>query len=329
MKIAVIGAGAWGTTLANTLAKKGLETTLWVHEPELVEEMKNTGTNTWYLPDFKLCDKLTFDSDAEKVMTGADIFLVVVPSQFMRSVLGRIKHLFPKNPVVVCASKGIELNTGAPMSRVIRESLDGLSLRYAHISGPTFAYELSAEMPTSVVLGCEDDELAKRIQEVFSTNYFRVYSNPDYRGVELGGAIKNIMAIAAGIADGLKFGHNARAALITRGLAEMSRLGKAMGADPATFMGLSGMGDLVLTCTGDLSRNRQVGLKLGQGMKLSEILKMRKVAEGVKTTESVHGLAQNLGVDMPLTEQVYRILYEDKDPAKAVYDLMSRDLKPE
>lgn len=329
MKIAVIGAGAWGTTLANTLAKKGLETGLWVREPDLVKEIQTTGFNTIYLPDYKLCETLTCDSDPKKILSGADIFLVVVPSQFIRQILGNLKPLFPQNPIVVCASKGIELKTGAPMSRVISEALEGLSPRYAHISGPTFAYELSAEMPTSVVLGCEDSTLAKELQEVFSTSYFRVYSNPDFRGVEIGGAIKNIMAIAAGIADGLKFGHNARAALITRGLAEMSRLGKAMGADPATFMGLSGMGDLVLTCTGDLSRNRQVGLKLGQGLKLAEILKMRNVAEGVKTTKSVHELSKRLGVDMPLTEQIYRILYEDKDPAKAVCDLMARDLKQE
>ncbi|OEU67182.1 MAG: glycerol-3-phosphate dehydrogenase [Desulfovibrio sp. S3730MH75] len=329
MKIAVIGAGAWGTTLANTLAKKDLNVSLWVREQELVEEIKKTGRNTVFLPDFDLAKNLRCDSDPAKVMEGADYFILVVPSQFMRSALIDLKHLFPQNPAVICASKGIELNTGAPMSQVIFEALEGLNPRYAHISGPTFAYELSAEMPTSVALGCEDEELGKEVQAIFASEYLRVYTNPDYRGVEIGGAIKNIMAIAAGIADGLKFGHNARAALITRGIAEMGRLGTAMGANPATFMGLSGMGDLVLTCTGDLSRNRQVGLKLGQGLKLSEILKMRMVAEGVKTTESVHALAQKLSVEMPITEQVYKILYEDKNPAEAVRDLMGRDLKPE
>jgi glycerol-3-phosphate dehydrogenase (NAD(P)+) len=329
MKIAVIGAGAWGTALANTFAKKGLETGLWARDSRLAAEINQTGVNKEYLPECQLDRRLVCDSNPEKIMSGADIFMIVIPSQFIRSNLKNFKHLFPKKPVVVCASKGIELNTGAPMSQVISDSLAGLSPRYAHLSGPSFAFELSAEMPTTVVLGCEDENLGKNLQEVFSTNYFRVYSNPDFRGVEIGGAIKNIMAIATGIADGLNFGHNTRAALITRGLAEMQRLGIAMGANPATFMGLSGMGDLVLTCTGDLSRNRQVGLKLGKGIKLSEILKMRKVAEGVKTTESVHELAKKMGVDMPLTEQIYRILYEDKDPVKAVLDLMSRELKQE
>ncbi|WP_432737895.1 NAD(P)H-dependent glycerol-3-phosphate dehydrogenase [Maridesulfovibrio sp. FT414] len=326
MKVAVIGAGAWGTTLANTLAKKGLDTHLLVREQELCNEMKETGYNSVFLPSCRLCDDLQCDSNPEKVLKDAKYYILVVPSQFMRDSLARIKPYFPHNPAVICASKGIELNTGAPMSQVVHEALDGLTPRYGHISGPTFAYELSAELPTSIVLGCEDEKLAREVQALFSTSYLRVYTNPDFRGVELGGAIKNIMAIAAGMADGLKFGHNARAALITRGIAEMSRLGVAMGAKASTFMGLSGMGDLVLTCTGDLSRNRQVGLKLGQGMKLSEILKMRMVAEGVKTTESVHFLAKKLGVEMPITEQVYRILYEDKDPAQAVCDLMTRDL---
>lgn len=326
MKVAVIGAGAWGTTLANTLAKKGLDTHLWVREQALCDEMRETGYNSVFLPDFKLSRDLQCDSNPENILAKADYYILVVPSQFLRNALETLRPFFPQNPAVICASKGIELNTGAPMSQVVAESLDGLNPRYGHISGPTFAYELSAELPTSIVLGSEDEVLAKEGQELFSTPYLRVYTNTDYRGVELGGAIKNIMAIAAGMADGLKFGHNARAALITRGIAEMSRLGVAMGARASTFMGLSGMGDLVLTCTGDLSRNRQVGLKLGQGLRLSEILKMRMVAEGVKTTESVHFLARRLGVEMPITEQVYRILYEDKDPAQAVRDLMERDL---
>lgn len=326
MKVAVIGAGAWGTTLANTLAKKGIDTRLWVREQDLCDEMKSTGYNSVYLPDFKLCEQLKCDSNPETVLTDADYYILVVPSQFMRQTLSTMKPFFPEKPAVICASKGIELKTGAPMSQVVADSLEGLNPRYGHLSGPTFAYELSAELPTSIVLGCEDEKLAKEVQELFYTPYLRIYTNPDYRGVELGGAIKNIMAIAAGMADGLKFGHNARAALITRGIAEMSRLGVAMGAQASTFMGLSGMGDLVLTCTGDLSRNRQVGLKLGQGLKLDDILKMRMVAEGVKTTESVHFLAQKLGVELPITEQVYRILYEDKDPAQAVCDLMERDL---
>ncbi|SMF01692.1 NAD(P)H-dependent glycerol-3-phosphate dehydrogenase [Desulfovibrio gilichinskyi] len=329
MKIAVIGAGAWGTALANTLARNNHDASLWGRSAELIDEIKKTGRNTIYLPNCDLSKKLKCDCDPAKVMDGAEYFILVVPSQFMRSSLISLKHLFPKNPAIICASKGIELNSGAPMSQVIEEALEGLNPRYGHLSGPTFAYELSAQKPTSIVLGCEDEELGKEVQAFFANNYLRVYTNPDFRGVELGGAIKNVMAIAAGIADGLNFGNNARAALITRGITEMSRLGVAMGANPATFMGLSGLGDLILTCTGDLSRNRQVGLKLGQGLKLSEILKMRMVAEGVKTAESVHTLAKKLGVEMPITEQVYKILYKDKDPDKAVCDLMERDLKPE
>jgi len=213
---------------------------------------------------------------------------------------------------------------------VVAEALDGKHPRYASLSGPSFAAEVCTDMPTTVSLGCEDHELGRELQSALSTQFFRVYFTPDFRGVELGGAVKNVMAIAAGIADGLEFGHDARAAIITRGLAEMSRLGLAMGGQQRTFMGLSGMGDLVLTCTGDLSRNRQVGLKLGQGRSLDDIIgEMNAVAEGVKTTQSLYDLSQKLDVVLPITEQVYKILYKDKDPARAVEDLMNRELKDE
>ncbi len=330
MKVAVIGAGAWGTTLANMLAKKGVETTLWALEQDLVSEIRKTGRNTWYLKDFPLDESLAVTSDLNQVAEGVDVHLVCVPCQFLRSVLERMVRHLPKRPVMVCASKGIELSTLSPMSRLFEDELASLKVRYAHISGPSFAFEVSREMPTSVVLGCADKKLGRELQDLFSTEYFRVYTSVDYKGVELGGAVKNIIAIAAGIADGLEFGHNARAALINRGLAEMSRFGKAMGADPKTFMGLSGMGDLVLTCTGDLSRNRQVGKSLGQGQKLLDVLgQMKMVAEGVKTTEAVYKLSKKLGVELPITEQVYAILYEEKDPAAAVRDLMARPLKEE
>lgn len=330
MKTAVIGAGSWGTTLAHLLAKKGVPTTLWVREPELLAEMKDTGRNTWFLPDVPLCPELALHSNPARAFAGAKVFLLVVPSQFMRASLTGFRDILPRRPVMVCASKGIENGTLAPMSQVVAEALDGLSPRYAALSGPSFAKEVSLGMPTTVSLGCADKKLGRELQALFSTETFRVYTNPDFLGVELGGALKNVMAIGAGIADGLGFGHDARAALITRGLAEMSRLGKVMGAKPKTFMGLSGMGDLVLTCTGDLSRNRTVGLKLGQGRKLADILAETKtVAEGVRTTQSVFQLSRTLGVELPLTEQVYRILYEDKDPAQAVRDLMTRELKDE
>ena len=330
MKIAVLGAGAWGTTLADMLAKNGRETVLWAREPEVAAEIRETRENKTFLPGHILSDKLTVEHDPETAFKGADYFLVVIPSQFIRPALKSFVDILPDNPVIVCASKGIELDSLAPMSRVVAEALDGKHPRYASLSGPSFAAEVSADMPTSVSLGCDDHDLGRELQEAFSTPFFRVYYTPDYRGVELGGAVKNVIAIAAGIADGLGFGHDARAALITRGLAELSRLGQAMGGQERTFMGLSGMGDLVLTCTGDLSRNRQVGLKLGQGQKLDDIIsEMKAVAEGVKTTNSLYNLSKKLEVELPITDQVYSILYEGKDPAQATMDLMSRDLKDE
>jgi len=330
MKIAVLGAGAWGTTLADMLAKNDVNTTLWAREPEVVTNIREKRENSTFLPGVTLSEKLNVESDPETAFAGADYFLVVIPSQFIRPALEGFRDILPMNPVIVCASKGIELGSLAPMSRVVAEALEGKRPRYASLSGPSFAAEVSADMPTSVSLGCEDHELGRELQEAFSTPFFRVYFTPDYRGVELGGAVKNVIAIAAGMADGLNFGHDARAALITRGLAELSRLGEAMGGQERTFMGLSGMGDLVLTCTGDLSRNRQVGLKLGQGQKLDDIIsEMKAVAEGVKTTKSLHDLSKKLGVELPITDQVYKILYEGKDPAQATRDLMNRDLKDE
>jgi len=330
MKIAVIGGGSWGTTLANMLAKKGLDVHLWIREHELLSEIKSTGENTWYMPGIKLSPGLHLATDLSQIMNGADYFLFAVPSQYLRSVLETLRRHMPKNVAVICACKGIEQDTLLPMSEVVREAIGSLKPRFAMISGPSFAFEVMREMPTAVSLGCADKKLAKEIQELMATPYFRVYTNPDVRGVELGGAIKNIIAIAAGVSDGLGFGANARAALITRGLAEMSRLGRAMGANPKTFMGLSGMGDLVLTCTGDLSRNRQVGLHLAKGEKLMDILsRMRMVAEGVKTTQAVHALGQKLALELPITEQMHEILYQEKSPSQAVRDLMTRTLKEE
>ncbi|MBI9081579.1 MAG: NAD(P)-dependent glycerol-3-phosphate dehydrogenase [Pseudodesulfovibrio sp.] len=330
MKIAVLGAGAWGTTLADMLARNGVDTVLWAREPEVAATIRATRINTTFLPDIPLSDNLKVESDPKIAFEGADYYLVVVPSQFIRPTLEGFRDILPDNPVIVCASKGIELESLAPMSRVVSEALDGKHPRYASLSGPSFAAEVSRNMPTTVALGCDDHALGHELQDAFSTPFFRVYFTPDYRGVELGGAVKNVIAIAAGISDGLGFGHDARAALITRGLAEMSRLGQAMGGQIRTFMGLSGMGDLVLTCTGDLSRNRQVGLKLGQGRRLDDIInEMKAVAEGVKTTKALYNLSQKLDVELPITEQVYNILYEDKDPAQAVKTLLSRELKDE
>lgn len=328
--IAVLGGGSWGTTLADMLCRKGLQTRLWVREKDLVREIKARLENSWYLPGIKLSSKLLVSDDPGAVIQGSDCVLVVIPCQYMRSILESFKDYFPDSPIVICASKGVELATLKPQSSVINEALSGKNPRYAVLSGPSFAGEVSRRLPTAVSLGCQDMSLGKTLQDVMSTEFFRVYANPDFRGVELGGALKNIMAVAAGISDGLEFGHDARAALITRGLVEMSRFGKALGGREKTFMGLSGMGDLVLTCTGDLSRNRQVGLELGRGKSLDNILAEKKtVAEGVKTTESVYRLSREMGVEMPITEQVYNVLFENKDPGSAVVRLMTRELKTE
>ena len=330
MKIAVIGGGSWGTTLANLAAKKGYEACLWVREQSLMAKIRSGRENTWYAPGVKLHEGLDASIDPAYVLNGADCVVLATPCQFMRSILLGLRDHFPKKPVVICGSKGIELETLCTMSEVVEQALTGLKPRFAMLSGPSFALEVLREAPTAIVLGCADKKLGKELQGALSTDYFRVYTNTDVKGVELGGAIKNIIAIAAGVADGLGFGSNARAALITRGLAEMGRLGKAMGAKPETFMGLSGMGDLVLTCTGELSRNRQVGLRLGQGQKLLDILgQMKMVAEGVKTAEAVHALGQKLKVELPISTEVYNVLYGDKDPAQAVRELMTRDLKDE
>ncbi len=330
MKIAVIGGGAWGTTLADVFAATGRETWLWVREAEVLSAIVNKRENVWYLPGVKLDERLVATQSRKQACEGTDIFVWVVPSQFLRPALADFKPHLPKRPVMVCANKGVELETLSTMSEIVEQELADLRPRFAMLSGPSFAAEVARRVPTTVALGCADKRLGKEIQEALSSEHFRIYTNTDYRGVELGGALKNIIAIAAGCADGLEFGHNARAALITRGLAEMGRLGAALGAKAATFQGLAGMGDLVLTCTGDLSRNRQVGLALGRGKRLADILsETRSVAEGVKTTESVYQLSRKLGVAMPITEQLYRVLYEDKDPRQAVYDLMTRELTDE
>jgi glycerol-3-phosphate dehydrogenase (NAD(P)+) len=330
-KIAVIGAGSWGTTLADLLAKKGHAVTLWAYEPELVLEMRQSRENTLFLPGIKLSENLAFTNDLEKAYAGCTMVLCVVPSQLVRRVMQNSLPFLPEGVVMVSASKGIEVDSLATVSEIYREILPPqLYANFAALSGPSFAREVAQEMPTAVTAAAASEEVARRVQQAFTTSFFRVYRNEDVIGVELGGAIKNVIAIAAGISDGLGFGCNTRAALITRGLAEMTRLGIAMGAQASTFAGLAGMGDLVLTCTGDLSRNRSVGIQIGQGRQLAEILgEMRMVAEGVKTTESAYNLARKLGVEMPIIEKMYQMLYENKPAREAVLELMSRDLKAE
>jgi len=329
--VAVVGGGSWGTALANLLAEKSIPVSLWVFEEDLCEEMQRTKENTLYLPGVQLSPLLYPDNDLEAVLAGKRIILMAVPSHVYRHVAMQMLD-FLKGPVVlVSATKGIENESLKTMSGIWHEIVpESIDWDYAVLSGPSFAREVVQKAPTAVTVASVSKEIAEEVQKLFSTEYFRVYTSTDVIGVELGGALKNIIALAAGIVDGLGLGHNTRAALMTRGLAEMSRLGTSMGADPLTFLGLAGVGDLVLTCTGDLSRNRTVGFKLGQGKKLSEILaEMRMVAEGVKTTRSVYHLARQKEIDMPICEQMYRILYEDLTPENALASLMQRELKHE
>jgi glycerol-3-phosphate dehydrogenase (NAD(P)+) len=329
--IAVVGAGSWGTTLSQILAKKGYPVDLWVYEKELCEIIVNTRENSVYLPGIRLHDHITPCNTLAQVVRNHPFIVMVVPSHVYRQAATEMIAHIDQETILVSATKGIETGSLLMMSDIWRELLPSSEvLKVLSLSGPSFAKEVAREIPTAITIAGNDLKLAQLAQQVFSTKYFRVYTSSDKIGVELAGALKNVIAIAAGISDGLGFGHNTRAALITRGLAEMSRLGAKMGANVLTFSGLSGVGDLLLTCTGDLSRNRHVGYQLGQGKTLTEILgEMRMVAEGVKTAQSVHFLAEKMGVEMPISDQVYQVLYEEKSPQTAVQDLMERALKHE
>jgi glycerol-3-phosphate dehydrogenase (NAD(P)+) len=325
IRIGVVGAGSWGTALALLLARKGYETVLWAYERECVDGVSQYGENRMFLPGFPFPPTLTATNDLPEAVRGADLVVAVSPSHTVRQVMTQARDFLPKVPIV-SASKGIENNTLMTMSEVLEQVLPSEYHPYlAYLSGPSFAKEVAQELPTAVTVAGRSEETAKRAQEIFTAAYFRVYTSDDVIGVELGGSIKNVMAIGAGVAEGLGYGHNTRAALITRGLHEIARLAMRRGAKELTMAGLAGMGDLVLTCTGDLSRNRGVGLRLGRGEKLQAILSdMKMVAEGVKTAKSVFDLANRERVEMPIAEQVYRILYEDKDPREAVFELMGR-----
>ncbi len=329
--IGVIGAGSWGTSLAHLLASNGYDVKLWVFEEDLCETIRTTGENNVFLPGFRLHERIRPENTLESVVKDSRLILMVVPSHVYRGVVMNMLPHLRDDAVIVSATKGIETETLLTMSGIWKEVLPPQSrIPVLCLSGPSFAKEVIRDVPTAVTLAGDDIETTRRIQKVLSTNRFRVYSSLDKIGVELAGASKNVIALAAGACDGLNFGHNTRAALITRGIAETSRLGVKMGAHPLTFSGLAGIGDLLLTCTGDLSRNRTVGFQLGQGKKLDEILGgMRMVAEGVITAKSIHFLARRMEVEMPICEQVYRVLYEGKDPLHVVQDLMERDLKHE
>ena len=329
--IGVIGAGSWGTVLANLLAEKGFVVDLWVREEEVYYQIKNEKMNPMFLPGVRLVSDINPVRAFREAVADKDLVLMVVPSHVFREVLSQIKPFLGRDTALMTATKGIENDTLKVMSQVAEEVLsDRHNTLFACLAGPSFAREVIANQPTAVTIASKDLGHAELLQRLFFTDFFRVYVSEDLIGVQLCGALKNVIAIAAGASDGLGFSLNARAALITRGLAEITRLGVAMGANPMTFAGLSGIGDLVLTCTGDLSRNRTVGLKIGRGIDLNEITEgMNMVAEGIRTSMSAYQLAKKMKIEMPIIEQVYGILYEGKDPKAAVRELMTRELKKE
>lgn len=329
-RLAVVGAGSWGTAFAAVTAEKGVETTLWARRSELADEINARRRNPDYLPDFELPPPLSATADMQKAVEGADVVIMAVPSHAYRDVFRRaMPHLGADAPVV-SLTKGVEQDSLRRMTEVMAEEADLPESRVAVVSGPNLAKEVMRRMPSATVVACADEDRAARLQELFMGPSFRVYTNPDVVGCELSGALKNVIAIAAGIADGMGFGDNSRASLITRGLAEITRLGVKLGGDPLTFAGLAGMGDLVATCISELSRNRTTGEELGRGRKLEDIVaETRMVAEGVKTSRPVLALAEREGVEMPIAEHVVKVLYEGVAPADMVASLMLRSAKPE
>ncbi len=331
MKIGVIGAGSFGTALGSILADKGYDVVLWTRSPDQMKSINEKHINNKHMPDLVLPDKLRASMDLIEVVKEKDMIVSAPPSHALSGILKEIRDHLPTKIPIVSASKGIENDTLRLVSEIFETELPGsFHSQLSYLSGPSFAKEMVRKVPTIVSIASKNEATAKRVQEIFSFTYFRTYWTPDVVGVEVGGALKNVIAIAAGVADGLGFGQNTRAAIITRGLNEITRMGLKMGADPMTFLGPSGMGDLVLTCCGEASRNRTVGFRLGKGEKLKDILaSMNEVAEGVKTTLSSKNLADKYGVEMAITSEVYQMLYEDKDPKEVVKALMGRDLKRE
>ncbi len=331
MKISVLGAGGWGTTLAILLHYNGHDVTLWEYKKHYSKVLDKNRINERYLPGIKIPKKILITHDLEESSTNKNMIVLAVPSQFLRGVVKDIVPANIKNSILVSVAKGIENKSLMTMSQMLRDEIPSLSPdQIGVLSGPSHAEEVSRRIPTAVVTASKNVETSKSIQAAFVTSYFRVYASTDILGVELGGAFKNVIAIGAGIVDGAKFGDNTKAAIMTRGIAEISRLGVALGAQPETFAGLSGMGDLIVTCMSRHSRNRFVGEQVGSGKKLEAVLKsMQMVAEGVETSRSASQLAKKHKVEVPITTEVYRILFEDKDPVKATTDLMTRDMKME
>lgn len=331
MRITVLGAGSWGTSLAIILADNGHNVTLWSYREEDTQQILTNRENVSFLPGIRVPDQVGVTSNLHQAVTDCEMIVAAVPAQYMRSVMVQLKHLPFRKITLVNVAKGIEIGTLMTMSETLHDVLR--EVPPAHIvtlSGPSHAEEVSRKIPTTVVAASSDTESAKLVQSVFMTPYFRVYASTDLMGVEIGGALKNVIAIAAGIIDGANLGDNTKAAVMTRGIAEIARVGVAMGAHIRTFSGLSGIGDLMVTCMSRHSRNRFVGVEIGKGRKLDEILaSMAMVAEGVATTQSAYDLARRVGVEVPIITEVHKILFEGKDALVACHDLMTRDPKGE
>lgn len=329
--VGVLGGGAWGTALAAHAARMGHDTVLWAREPDVVAAVNEQHENVTFLKGVSLPDNLRASGDMAEVAKGAEIILMVIPTPFVARTVAPLADLLQPHQILVSCTKGILNDTLETPNQILQRVLpQPLHARLAYLSGPSFAAEVARELPTVVTIASQDEAVAARAQALLSTPRFRCYRTTDVIGVEMGGALKNVLAIACGISDGLGFGNNGRAALITRGLAEMTRLAVAGGAHPLTMPGLAGMGDLVLTCTGDLSRNRTVGLRIGKGETLQQIMEgMTAVAEGVLTSRSAHSLAKKLGVDAPIIEGIYRVIHENADPKAVCIEVMSRELRPE
>lgn len=330
MKIGLIGAGGWGTALAKLLTENGHEVKLWAYERETVDEVNEKHTNARFLPGVVLPDALTASSDPALVTAGAELVTFVVPSQWLRSTTQRFKEYLSPDVVVVNAGKGIEIDTLTTMTQVLKEELPNLRHEIVALSGPNHSEEVSRGLPSATVVAAPDLKVAEFVQEAFISPYLRVYTNQDRLGVEIGGALKNVFSMAAGMSDGLNFGDNTKAALVTRALAEMRRLGQLMGAEPVTFSGLSGLGDLFVTAASRHSRNAWAGREIGKGRRLNEILASTPmVVEGVPTTKAAYALSQKYQVELPIIEKMYQILFEDYSPRQAVEDLMVRERRSE
>ncbi|MBR59473.1 MAG: glycerol-3-phosphate dehydrogenase [Myxococcales bacterium] len=331
LPVGVVGAGSFGTTLAILLANAGCDVSLWGRSEDVVRTINEERENPLYLPDVRLPDNISATTDLEQSVAKKRIILGVTPSHVIREIFGTAAPFIDPQTIVVCASKGIEQSSLATVDQMLMETLPAVAPEHILVlSGPSFAVELARNVPTAVTLAGPDEQTARQVQSVLMQPHFRVYTSPDVVGVAVGGAIKNVIAIAVGIADGLNLGHNTRAGLITRGIRELTRLAVARGAHPITLSGLSGLGDLVLTCTGDLSRNRQLGLELGRGRTVQEIVDgMRMVAEGVKTSRSVIQMAEQYDVDAPICQEVYNVIYRDKPADEGARDLMHRPPRSE